>query len=158
MRERRHGTIVNLSSVSGKMTTPRGGFYQASKWAVEALSEALYLEVAGFGIRVAVLEPGSYETDFGTRSARLAAADQDPSSPYAELRARWRRNVAGSVFPHRQDAREVIDAIIDVVNADIPFVRLPVGADAAALIARRAEMGESAFVEWMRKTAYGKEE
>jgi DNA-binding NtrC family response regulator len=53
--------VVNLSSIAGKIGSPRAGFYQASKWSVEALSEALYHEVSGFGIRVVVIEPGYYE-------------------------------------------------------------------------------------------------
>lgn len=158
MRERRRGTIVNLSSIAGRMTTPRGGFYQASKWAVEALSESLHLEVAGFGIRVIVIEPGSYETDFGPRSARLGAGESDPASPYAELRERWKANAAASIFVPRQNPVEVVDSIFDAVNSSVPFARLPVGKDASSLITRRADMGQAEFIEWLREVLYREEE
>lgn len=155
MRERRKGTIINLSSISGRIASPRGGFYQASKWAVEALSEALYLEVSSFGIRVVVIEPGSYDTDFAPRSARVSPADSDPDSPYASLVPRWKENAGRSIFPSRQNPVEVIDAIYDAVDSDIPFVRLPVGRDALELIEKKRELG-TGFVEWMREVYYDK--
>ena len=154
MRRRSSGTIVNLSSISGRIATPRGGFYQSSKWAVEALSESLYLEVSGFGIRVLVIEPGSYETDFSTRSARVAPGESDPKSPYANLRERWKANATRKIFPSRQDPVEVIDAIIDAVHSDLRFVRLPVGVDATSILQRRAQARGGEFVEWMRETYY----
>jgi len=150
MRERRHGTIVNVSSIAGMISTPRGGFYQATKWGVEAISASLHLEVEKFGIRVVVIEPGAYDTDFGSRSVRLASAESDPASPYAELRERWKRNVQKYLFPHRQNPAEVVDDIIDAVDAGLPFVRLPVGSDAHRLVARLDEMKRGPFTEWMR--------
>ncbi len=157
MRERRSGTIVNLSSVAGRIATPRGGFYQASKWAVEALSESLSLETRELGIRVIVIEPGAYDTDFDGRSARLATAEKDAGSPYAALRKRWLDNARRSIFPKRQNPAEVIDGIIDAVESDLPFVRLPIGTDATRLIARRRELGDSKFIEWMREVYYNGE-
>ena len=156
MRERRSGTIVNMSSIAGRIATPRGGFYQASKWAVEALSESLYLEMSSFGIRVIVMEPGAYDTDFGTRSARTSAADNDPASPYAGLRALWRSRQAAAIFPYRQHPSEVIDGIVEAIDSGLPFVRLPIGRDARQMIDRRTEM-RSSFVEWMRKLVHGEE-
>jgi NADP-dependent 3-hydroxy acid dehydrogenase YdfG len=153
MRERRSGTIINISSISGRIATPRSGFYQASKWAVEALSESLYLETSSFGLRVIVIEPGAYETDFDSRSARVAAADKSPLSPYAALRTLWRRRQAEAIFPYRQYPSEVIDAIVEAVDSDLPFVRLPVGRDAREMVDRRTEM-KSGFVEWMRKLVH----
>ena len=155
MRERRSGTVVNLSSIAGKIATPRGGFYQASKWAVEALSESLYLEESSFGLRVIVIEPGSYDTDFGPRSSRRAAADDSAESPFAKLRDRWKANATAKLFVQQQDPSEVVDAIIDAVDCGLAFVRLPVGRDATSVIARRKEMEESDFVEWMRATYHG---
>jgi NAD(P)-dependent dehydrogenase (short-subunit alcohol dehydrogenase family) len=157
MRERRAGTIINLSSIAGRMATPRGGFYQASKWCVEALSESLYLEMSSFGMRVIVIEPGSYDTDFGPRSARVAKVDGTPSSPYADLRATWMKNANSRIFTPRQNPDEVIDAILDAVASDLPFVRLPVGLDATTIIERRTTMGNTPFVEWMRQTYHGEE-
>lgn len=155
MRSQGSGTIINMSSISGRITTPRGGFYQASKWTVEALSESLYMEVSSFGLRVIVVEPGSYDTDFGPRSARVAAADGSPDSPYTALRERWLASAGSYIFPRRQPPREVIDGIIDAVECDLPFVRLPIGADAIGLLERRRTMTSTEFVEWMRRVYHG---
>ncbi len=155
LREQQGGTIVNLSSIAGRIGSPRGGFYQSTKWAVEAFSEALYLEAVSFGIRMIIVEPGAYETDFASRSARTSPLDAEPDSPYAGLRAQWMANASAAIFPRRQDPVEVIDGIIDAVNSDLPFIRLPLGHDATRLVALREELGDTAFVEWMRRTYYG---
>jgi NAD(P)-dependent dehydrogenase (short-subunit alcohol dehydrogenase family) len=86
MRRQGWGRIVNVSSMGGKLTLPGGAFYHASKHAVEALSDALRIEVAPFGIGVVVIEPGPVATRFGdtaTQSMKLLLGD--PASPYAGL-------------------------------------------------------------------------
>jgi len=155
MRERRQGVIINISSVAGRIATPRSGFYQASKWAVEALSESLYMEVSSFGIRVIVIEPGAYDTDFSTRSARSGAREDDPDSPYAALRELWKNNAREKIFPYRQDPTEVIEGLMEALESKLPFVRLPIGRDASTLLHRRDEMKTAEFVEWMRKIYHG---
>ncbi|MEP7219027.1 MAG: SDR family oxidoreductase [Bacteroidota bacterium] len=158
MRSARTGTIINLSSIGGRIATPRGGFYQATKWGVEALSESLFLEVSEFGLRVIVIEPGAYETDFGPRSSRIAPAESSASSPYAAHRKRWKEVQEREVFPYSQNPAEVIDGILDAVACDLPFVRLPIGRDAVDFIRRREKMGMTAFVEWLRKLYNGRRE
>lgn len=150
MRQRRSGTIVNLSSMAGRMATPRGGFYQSTKWAVEALSEAQYLELSSFGVRMVIVEPGAYDTDFGPRSARRAAAEENPQSPYAEIRKTWVDNASRDLFPYRQNPIEVVQGIVLSVEDDKPFVRLPVGQDALHVVSQREELGMDGFVEWMQ--------
>lgn len=81
MRERGSGRIVNIGSMGGKLTFPGGGAYHASKYAVEALSDALRFEVAGFGIQVVLIEPGLITTNFD--EAALASMDLDADGPYA---------------------------------------------------------------------------
>jgi NADP-dependent 3-hydroxy acid dehydrogenase YdfG len=157
MRQRHSGTIINLSSIAGRMATPRGGFYQSSKWAVEALSESLYLEMSSFGLRVIVIEPGSYDTDFGPRSARVPAVDGSEASPYRTLRQTWMKNAIEKIFSPRQDPNEVVDGIIDAVESDLSFIRLPIGRDATSLIERRQEMQSTQFVEWVRRVYHGEE-
>ena len=68
MRKNKGGTIVNVSSIGGRMAFPFGSLYHGSKWAVEGLSEALHFEVRLFGGRVKIVEPGGVNTDFGGRS------------------------------------------------------------------------------------------
>jgi len=88
MRRRGAGRIVNVSSVGGRVTFPLGGAYHASKYAVEAMSDALRRELATFGIDVVVVEPGPIATEFSDRALQHAAPYVDPASPYAPLVAR----------------------------------------------------------------------
>ena len=85
MRAARQGRIVNISSMGGRIVYPTGGWYHASKYAVEALSDALRVEVAPFGIKVVVVEPGLIRTQFeSVASTGLGTAGAE--GPYAELR------------------------------------------------------------------------
>jgi NAD(P)-dependent dehydrogenase (short-subunit alcohol dehydrogenase family) len=88
MRDQRYGKIVNVGSMGGRLTFPGGGYYHATKHALEALSDALRFEVRGFGIDVILLEPGLIVTEFGEAAgasmADVASADGDP---YAEFNA-----------------------------------------------------------------------
>ncbi len=84
MREQGAGRIVNISSMGGKLTFPGGGAYHASKYAVEAFSDALRFEVAGFGINVVLVEPGLITTNF---DSAVAAGMPTTDGPYAEFNA-----------------------------------------------------------------------
>ena len=91
MRAQGAGKIVNLSSMGGRFTLPGGGYYHASKYAVEAISDALRFEVHGFGVRVIVIEPGLIRTQFGASAVGsmtpAAAAQGDADDPYDEFNA-----------------------------------------------------------------------
>jgi NAD(P)-dependent dehydrogenase (short-subunit alcohol dehydrogenase family) len=91
MRRAGRGRIVNVSSMGGKLVFPGGGAYHASKYAVEALSDALRFEVAGFGIHVSIIEPGLITTNFGETAAGSLAhsppPQDSPDDPYAEFNA-----------------------------------------------------------------------
>ena len=69
MRANRHGRIINISSLAGRMTIPFGGWYNVSKYSVEAFSDALRMETMPFGIKVSIIEPGGIKTDWGTIAA-----------------------------------------------------------------------------------------
>lgn len=69
MRANRHGRIINISSLAGRMTIPFGGWYNVSKYSVEAFSDALRMETRPFGIKVSIIEPGGIKTDWGTIAA-----------------------------------------------------------------------------------------
>lgn len=85
MRASGQGRIVNISSMGGRITFPAGGWYHASKYAVEALSDALRVEVAGFGVKVVLVEPGLIRTEFGAVASHgLTGTGAD--GPYAGLR------------------------------------------------------------------------
>jgi NADP-dependent 3-hydroxy acid dehydrogenase YdfG len=94
MRQQQYGRIVNISSVGGKMTLPGGAYYHASKYAVEAFSDALRFETAGFGIRVIVVEPGLIKTEFAA-----TATDNVPepgSGPYGAFNQAVAENVTNA--------------------------------------------------------------
>jgi NAD(P)-dependent dehydrogenase (short-subunit alcohol dehydrogenase family) len=88
MRAQRWGKIVNVGSMGGRLTFPGGGYYHATKHALEALSDALRFEVRGFGIDVILLEPGLITTEFGNAAAAsLASNTSDGADPYAKFNA-----------------------------------------------------------------------
>ena len=88
MRERGHGRILNVSSIGGHVTFPFGGAYHASKYAVEALSDALRKELRIFGIDVVLIEPGPIQSEFADRALGTLARQVDVDSPYAPMLAR----------------------------------------------------------------------
>jgi len=127
MRARRSGHILNVSSALGFVT--KGGYstYSATKFAVEGLSEALAQEVAPFGIKVTILAPGSFRTDF--RGAGLYQAPVTPA--YAESLAAFRRDIVESDGKQPGDPKRGAEAIIAVVNAAEPPQRLAMGKQSA---------------------------
>lgn len=85
MRRQRWGKIVNISSMGGKLTFPGGGFYHGTKYAVEAISDALRWEVRGFGVDVVVIEPGLIKTHFGDTAVGSIDGSGYGEGPYAEF-------------------------------------------------------------------------
>ena len=123
MRERGAGRIVNMSSLGGLVTVPFQGMYCASKYALEAYTQALRMEVRPFGIQVAMIEPGDFATGF-TANRRMTAAS-DTNSPYA---ARCRSAVAKMAEDESAttDIGPVVRAAIDAVESDRTRLRYPV--------------------------------
>ena len=123
MRERGSGTIVNVSSMSGRVPSPLGGAYVASKFALEGASEVLRLELGPFGVRVVLVQPGQYRTDIRGRDYGLGAL---PGSPYeAQLNA-WLA-LEGKAPPDAADPAEVGRLIADILADPSPTLRYPVG-------------------------------
>ena len=143
MRERRTGCIVNVTSIAGRVATPNQIAYSASKHALGAASEALAHEVAAFGVRVAIIEPGVIQTAIFENSA--GATRYDKHSPYRQI---MRRNgkvfAAGFRNPGRPEA--VAEAIWEAVTTDRPRLRYLVGADAEGLAAGRARISDEEWV------------
>ncbi len=117
MRERRRGRIVNMSSAAGKIALPLYGPYSGSKFALEAMSDALRLEVRAFGIHVVLIEPGYIRTSFQATSAELTSsyAEQGASGPYATLYKNFRRarnkSIAESPYTPEDCARVILRAL-----------------------------------------------
>ena len=94
MRDRREGRIVNIGSMGGKLTFPGGGIYHATKYSLEAISDAMRWELDGFGIKVVLIEPGLITTSFGeTAHGSVGATDDD--GPYAEFNRQVAKTTAG---------------------------------------------------------------
>ncbi len=150
MRERGSGVVVNLSSIGGLVTAPYAGIYTASKHAVEALSEALHYEVKPFGVRIAVVEPGGFATEFGTNAFDASAFGTD--SPYREAADRFGAALSSMVSPNGEtgDPQLVADAIVRVAtDADAPL-RTLVGGDAEMIMAVRTTTDFEGFEQTMR--------
>jgi NAD(P)-dependent dehydrogenase (short-subunit alcohol dehydrogenase family) len=96
MRSQRWGRIVNVSSMGGKLVFPGGGVYHATKHAVEALSDAMRFEVAGFGVEVAIIEPGLIKTRFGETAVGSMAGELPTDGPYSEFNAAVGRETASA--------------------------------------------------------------
>jgi NAD(P)-dependent dehydrogenase (short-subunit alcohol dehydrogenase family) len=146
MRARRTGRIVNLSSMGANFTFPGGGFYHATKYAVEAVSDALRFEVKGFGIDVVIIQPGLIRTGFAdaaTTAIEGAAGDGD----YADFNAAVARSTR-SVYERGPAARlgggpdAVAKAIERAITAESPRIRYRVTPSARVLIAQRAVLGD----------------
>ncbi len=96
MRARRSGRIVNVGSMGGRLTFPGGGAYHATKYAVEALSDALRFEVAGFGVGVVLVEPGLIRTNFGTTAVSSLEALPEGDGPYSRFSSAVTATTAGA--------------------------------------------------------------
>jgi NAD(P)-dependent dehydrogenase (short-subunit alcohol dehydrogenase family) len=148
MRARRRGAIVNISSVGGQVPFPGLGAYRSTKFALEALSWTLHLEVSHFGIRVLDVQPGLVASDFSTRSLRRATA-ATADSAYAAMRA-----AAAVVYPRMSPdsealtPAEVASAVTgELARASGPL-RLRVGDDARRVLAE-AQAGEEQYERFL---------
>jgi len=119
LRRQGSGHILGVSSGLGITALPLIGFYCATKWAVEALHESLAQEVRPFGIKVTLVEPGAYATDFG-KSAQVATALE----PYADFRRQFLTRLANM---ERGDPEATAEAVLKLVDADEPPLRLGLG-------------------------------
>jgi len=143
MREQGWGKIVNVSSMGGRFTFPGGGVYHASKYAVEALSDALRFEVKGFGVDVIIVEPGIIRTSFGETAVReIDAGTRDPG-PYGAFNQAVAEATAGvyESGPLRRlggPPEAVARKIEQAIDARSPRTRYTVTPSARALITLRS--------------------
>jgi len=152
MRAAGTGRIVNVGSMGGRIVFPAGGYYHASKYAVEALSDALRFEVAPFGITVALIEPGLIRTEFAGTAAGTLAASAAPAGPYAALNAIADKQLADSYRSGWVSAPpEAVAATIErAVTATTPRDRYVVTAAAKALVHTRRLLGSGIFDAYLR--------
>jgi NADP-dependent 3-hydroxy acid dehydrogenase YdfG len=148
-RKQRSGHILNLSSIAGLVSTPGLGYYNATKFAVEGLSEALAAEVAPLGIRVTIVEPGPFRTDFLGRSSVLAETvipDYDATS------GKTRRYFVDQVGKQRGDPFRAVHAMMAVVDSPNPPLRLLLGSVALQRLRGKIESLQQEVATWESTT------
>ncbi len=126
MREQQSGKIINISSISGQVAFPVLSPYVSSKYALEGWSESLRLEVKPFGIDVALIEPGSYNTNIWEVGKQLATNQSDTSSPYKEYMDKIQKHInSGSdTFGNPID---VANKIVEIAESKRTNLRYPIG-------------------------------
>ena len=145
MRAQRSGTIINISSVGGRLTNPLGGWYHASKHAVEALSDALRMETAPFGIDVVVIEPGGIRTEWSGIAADHLEGTAEGSAYASQIKA-----VANSMRSESTNKRQsppsvIADTVEKIVTARKPHTRYVVGFGGKPLVILRRILPDRAF-------------
>lgn len=154
MRAQKSGRIFNLSSMGGRMTLPGGGIYHATKYAVEALSDALRFEVAGFGIDVVVIEPGIIKTEFGPTAIAKVAAAAKPGSPYAEFHQRLAASIedaySGQLAAFAAEPDAVAKVIEKAIAAKRPDTRYLITAGAHVFVGLRRLLSDRLWDAFLR--------
>ncbi|MER7200725.1 short-chain dehydrogenase/reductase [Streptomyces sp. CB01635] len=145
MRAQRSGTVVNVTSMGGKIYTPLGGWYHGTKFALEALSDCLRLEAKPFGIDVVVIEPGGIATEWGAIAAHKLEKSSS-SGPYTAQATAIASSLRSEANAKRNSPPAVVaDAIAKAVTARRPKTRYATGFGARPLIALRRILPDRAF-------------
>jgi NAD(P)-dependent dehydrogenase (short-subunit alcohol dehydrogenase family) len=145
MRARGTGHIVNISSIGGLVGFPGSGYYNATKFAVEGLSEALSHELAPLGLGVTIVEPGPFRTDWAGRSLKMVS---HPIDAYAETAGKRRAAISGYSGKQAGDPVRAAQAIIDAVRSPAPPLRLPLGAMAYETALKKLTGMHANFAAW----------
>jgi len=151
MRAQRSGTIINITSMGGKIYTPLGGWYHATKFALEALSDCLRLEVKPFGINVVVIEPGGIRTEWpGIAAGQLRQASS--GGAYASQADAVAASLSSEATARRSSPPSVIaDTIAKAVTARRPRTRYAAGYGAKPMIFLRDVLPDRAFDAFIRR-------
>jgi len=156
MRRARSGRIVNIGSMGGRITFPVGGFYHATKYAVEAISDALRVEVKPFGIDVILVEPGLIRTNFESRmneGLEVGTAPHGGDTAYADLLAANEKNTTGGYANDfmATGPESVAAVIVKALDSPRPRSRYVVTSAAKAMINLRRFGGDRVWDAAMRK-------
>ncbi|WP_107988599.1 oxidoreductase [Breoghania corrubedonensis] len=144
MREQRNGHIVQFSSVGGRLGAPGRAAYSAAKWGVEGFSESLAREMSLIGVRVTIVEPGGFRTDFAGSSTTIDAGRPEYDAVVGAT-ARMQRDYDGK---QPGDPRKGAEAVLRAVASDDPPLRLPLGKDAVAAIAQAERTRSDELERW----------
>jgi NAD(P)-dependent dehydrogenase (short-subunit alcohol dehydrogenase family) len=141
MRQRRSGCIINIASISGRLSASPLAAYTASKFALEALSECLAQEVKAFGIRVAIVEPGIIDTSM---AREISSAGAESHYPHERRMAA----LFSASLQHPVPPSIVTDKLLEIATGDSWQLRHVVGPDAAPFLAWRQAMSDEAWVDF----------
>ena len=146
MRQHKGGTIVNVSSVGGRMGIPGLSAYHSTKFALEGLSESISYELEPFGIKVVLIEPGFIRTNI-MNSSIIAKKAQDQKSPYFSLTQQLERSFkAAMVNTSASSTPEVVaKVVVQAITSESPKLRYAVGNDAASTIQARTTLSDTEF-------------
>lgn len=147
-RGNRAGTVVNISSMGGRITFPLGTLYHGTKFAVEGLSEALHYELAPLGVRVKVIEPGGIRTDFAGRSFDFS--NDATLQEYQPLVDAVLANLGPMMDAGGSEPETVAEVIFGAVTDGTDTLRYVAGGDAAQLLAARDQSDDLTFFAGMR--------
>ena len=155
MRDAGEGRIVNISSMGGRLTFPGGGIYHATKYAVEAISDAMRFEVRGFGVAVVCIEPGLIKTEFGNAAVGSIAEGTGSTGPYAEFNAHVAEATAGAyedgaLAKLGGGPEAVAEKIEKALSAGRPKARYRVTPSAHLAIAQRRLVSDRVWDAMMR--------
>lgn len=150
MRERGRGVIVNVTSLAGLVSEPLGGYYSASKHALEAISEALHYEIGHFGVRVRIIEPGGFETAIQDNGAEHGI-DEPPYDELYRIYRKGRDQLMGTDGV-RPGPEVVAGVIADAIESSEAKLRWLVGDDADLVMSVRGSMSDEDFEATMRQT------
>jgi len=151
MRRQNSGTIVNVSSVGGRIGLPALSAYHSTKFALEGLSESIAFELEPFGIRVVIIEPGVIRTNI-LNSSSSAKKALDPKSPYFSLSQKLNDNFKSMMESESSSPpEEVAKVILQAVTSENPQLRYSIGDDAANLIHARENMPDKEFRKMIMK-------
>ncbi|MFF9182563.1 MULTISPECIES: SDR family NAD(P)-dependent oxidoreductase [Streptomyces] len=148
MRERRSGVIVQMSSMGGRLSFAGFGAYSATKFALEGMSEALADEVAEYGVKVLIVEPGAFRTSLF--DARRTAVSAD-SGLYARV-GETRGNVAEGDGAQPGDPAKAAALVLAALEADRTPLRLPLGDDAVSAVLAHLDQVRADVTEWEKRT------
>jgi len=149
LRKQRSGHILNLSSIGGVVASPGMGYYNATKFAVEGLSEAVAGELAPLGIRVTIIEPGPFRTDFLGRSGVVAKAR---ITDYDSTAGNMRKYFAENDGKQKGDPLRAVHAMMQVVESPEPPLRLLLGASALQRLRSKLANWEKEITAWEQVT------
>jgi len=144
-REQRSGHFIQFSSIGGRVGgTPGLAAYQSSKFAVEGFSEVLNAEVSPFGVKVTIIEPGGFRTEWGSASMRTAPIEADYEPSVGEVN----RSRESTVATWAGDPERAAQIIVEITRLDHPPLRLLLGAGAVASAERASKARAAEAEQW----------